>query len=551
MKQAVVIALTVATLSAMAQFPEVNWEYPVGAPSFGSAAAADLDNDGFYEIVFTTYTNDGRAHCINAEDGSVKWIYDIGGCGDVAPLIYDVTNDGNLDVIINGSCNPWIFCIDGASGDLHWSEYSGGGDSPPTVADMDQDGLPEILFGNFTGQIAILNGEDGSIAQTIQAVWPQSALQTEPIPIDINSDGTLEIIACNYFNTSGLFVWAFDYGTGDVIWENEVQDPDADFHAYHAGAVADVDDDGLMEYVVSSGAGYVQAINVEDGSELWKVDIPESCMSALQIADLDDDGELEVVFNNNDWITFDERIWILNGADGAEEWSFPIVFPSFRGMSISDIDGNGTLDLVSAHFMGGVMAVEPYNGEIWQVDLLDYFESENLPYFEATFQPLLADFDQNGTMDVFVAGGYGTYEPDAFNTGSAFMIEAGEGTCPEWLMFRQDVLRSGYLSEDEIVESCEAVSVTEFPEGELNFDIYPNPNDGAFILEMLSSSSDWLILTIHDVTGSMVHQERIANSGSLFTQTPVNISRSISAGVYTIQIVQGDGLTGTLPLVIR
>ena len=120
MKQLCLFCTLFCCLPLFAQFPNINWEYNLDAPAFGSASAADLDNDGFYEIVFTTYTNDGMAHCLNAEDGTVKWVFDIGGCGDVAPLIYDMNNDGQLDVVVNGSCNPTIFCINGNDGSLIW-----------------------------------------------------------------------------------------------------------------------------------------------------------------------------------------------------------------------------------------------------------------------------------------------------------------------------------------------------------------------------------------------------------------------------------------------
>jgi outer membrane protein assembly factor BamB len=543
MKQFFFLICLCCTLSLQAQFPAIQWEYETGAPAFGSSAAADLDNDGFYEIVFTTYTNDGRAHCLNAEDGSIHWIYDIGGCGDVAPLIYDVNNDGQLEVIINGSCNPTIFCIDGNTGELLWSQPSGGGDSPPTVADIDQDGLPEILFGNFSGEIQVLNGEDGSTEKIIAAIDSGSAIQTEPSVLDVNGDGQLDILGANFFNEDGLYVWAFDYETGLPIWTNEKSNPDADFHAYHGGAIADIDQDGLPEYVIGSGAGFVNAINLEDGSDLWTIEVSASNMGAISIADLDEDGELEVVFNNNDYLTFDDRIWVLNGADGTEEWSYPITFSSFRGMSISDVNGNGKLDLVSGHFMGMLRAVEPYTGLIWEINLREQFENmDNFPWFETDHQPLVADFDQNGTMDVFAVAGYGTYTPDDLNTGKAFMIEGGVGTCPEWLMFRQDVLRTGYLSEEEIAASCMPSTTTEPEWNASNVRVFPNPNSGLFSLELeleLAESTTvqvQLMNTLGIQLNTLIPQQELIGRQQFSIQLP----EDIPAGLYYL-LIELDG----------
>ena len=495
--------------TSWAQFPNVKWEYPIGAPAFGSAAAADMDNDGLYEIVFTTYTNDGRAHCLNAEDGSVKWIYDIGGCGDVAPIIYDANQDGTLDVIINGSCNPEIFCINGATGELIWKKASGGGDSPPTIGDIDNDGLPEVLFGNFNGEIRILNAEDGSTSKVIQAEPNFRALQTEPTLVDVNQDGQLDILAANFFNENGLFVWAYDFD-GNLIWSNEQQSATADFHAYHSGALADIDNDGILEYVIGSGAGYVQAINVEDGSELWKIEVSSSNMSAITIADLDEDGVLEVIFNNNDPITFDERIWVVSGLDGQEEWSYPINFTSFRGMSVGYINDNEKLDLVSAHFMGTVRVVEPYVGLVWEMNLRQFFPSD-LPWFDADHQPLIADFDQNGTVDVFVAGGYGTYEPDNQNTGSAFLIEAGVGDCPEWLMFRQNINRTGFLSQEEIAENCALVATEEITETPVSLQIIPNPAQERIELRYQLPVAGPVSIELINSLGQVVYQNGVGH----------------------------------------
>ncbi|CAN5906907.1 hypothetical protein BH11BAC7_BH11BAC7_22330 [soil metagenome] len=494
------------SLFASAQFPTVNWQFSLPAPSFGSAASADLDKDGFYEIVFTTYTNDGKVHCLNAENGTERWNYNIGGCGDVAPLIYDVDNDDTLDVIVNGSCNPTIFCINGFTGQLKWSKPSGGGDSPPTIGDVDGDGLPEVLFCNFNGQLRIYNAEDGTTNRIIQMDPNNNPIQTEPTLVDVNNDGRQDVIVANYFNISGLYIWAYDYITNDTLWTNFNPDTSSSFNAYHGGAVADVDHDGLMEYVIGSNNGLVRALNVENGTVLWTDTIPKSNMAPVEIADLDHDGDLEVVITNNDWVTFDERIWVLDGATGNVEWSYATTFSSFRGCAIGDINGNDTLDLVAGFFMGDVIAVEPYTGLLWQTNLQSYF-SPNVPWMDVDHGPLIADFDQNGKMDVFVIAGYGSYTPDSLNAGMAIMFEAGSGHCPEWLMFRQDVQRSGYLSQADQDSSCANVldlSVEEIYSNVMG--LYPNPTEGKITIS-LGSTEDRVKLSVVEMTGRVVNEE--------------------------------------------
>ncbi len=143
-------------------YPEIRWWTDLDAPSFGSAAVADLDGDGKPEIVFGTYFNDEKIHCLNSEDGSQLWEYPTGSCNDASPVIIDIDDDQELEVIVPGSSSQTVYCLDGATGALEWATNEGHCiDSPPAVADLDADGDLEIVNGTFNGYVFCLDVDSG------------------------------------------------------------------------------------------------------------------------------------------------------------------------------------------------------------------------------------------------------------------------------------------------------------------------------------------------------------------------------------------------------
>jgi len=523
---------------AFAQFPNIQWDYDVGAPSFGSSAAADLDKDGKLEIVFTTYTNDGQAHCINAEDGSVLWVYDIGGCGDVAPIIYDLDGDDTLDVFVNGSCNPTAFSINGITGALQWSIPSGGGDSPPTIADIDKDSLPEVLFGNFSSQVRIVNGEDGSTNKTINI--NNGPIQTEPILVDVNNDSNLDIIVANWSNNTGYRIYCYDYNLNDTIWVHK-DTSSSTFHAYHAGVLADVDNDSIMEYIIGRNNGSIRAINVEDGSELWTHTGLTNTIGALTCADVDRDDTLEIIYVNNDYISFNDHIGVLNAYNGQFEWSYLVGAnnSSFRGAAISDINGNGQLDVITGHFGGKVRAVELYNGLLWELDLSLEFTPAPPFGFDVDHGPIIADFDHDDTLEVFVVAGHGTYTPDSTNVGRGFMIEAGLGYCPEWLMFRHDTRRTGYISTEEIDQMCDTtmLATPQLPvSASFSATIAPNPFVSNIDISFELPQEDWVQVELFNLQGQVIKTIQKQTYASGWHNMQVSLPTSLAAGFYWCRI---------------
>ena len=71
------------------------------------------------------------------------------------------------------------FCVDADSGYVQWKTVTGGGDSPPSSADVDGDGLPEVMHGTFYGNVKCLNGQTGAIKWN-RLIDTNAAIESEP-----------------------------------------------------------------------------------------------------------------------------------------------------------------------------------------------------------------------------------------------------------------------------------------------------------------------------------------------------------------------------------
>ncbi|MHB8878746.1 MAG: FG-GAP-like repeat-containing protein, partial [Myxococcaceae bacterium] len=163
----------------------------------GYAAVADLDADGLPEVVSVV----SSTHLITAyqHDGAVLW--------------------GPKDVN-NGVPTP--------------SGPSGGG--PPTIADFDGDGKPDVATAGGYGYL-VLNGQTGAVLWHSTATTDTSSRRTGSSVFDFEGDGRAEAV---YNDEHNLRVYDGVTGavllklcsTSGTLWENPViVDVDADDHA--------------------------------------------------------------------------------------------------------------------------------------------------------------------------------------------------------------------------------------------------------------------------------------------------------------------------------
>lgn len=526
-KKVLVSVCILISISSFAQFPFIKWSFDTRDASYGQSAAADIDGDGLLEIVFGCYRNDSCVYALNAEDGSMLWKYNTHppgyeGCNDVAPVIVDVDGDLSPEIIVPSSCNPTTFCFRG-DGSVKWQTPTAGSDSPPTVGNIEGDENPEILHGGFDGHVLCLDAATGAINWSLN-VNENSCIQTAPTMVDLDGDEKLDFVVASWaFGTDTSRIYAYRGYDHTLLWQKPVSDV-----IYHGTAVSDLDQDGKPELVIGSYNGTLYALNGEDGSEFWSYTYSLQSYyyigAPATIADLDKDGRCEVLFVNMD-------IAGCLSDSGSLLWHYEIpgFGTAFRGVVVSDINGDDNSDVVFGTSEGNLITLDGTDGSlIWNFDLASHFGKD----FELDHAPLIADFDNDSITEVFIVGGHGEYPNFQNDYGRAYMIAGGYGTGPDWLMFQQNHLRQSSLCNDTPVSLPDVAK-----KNNEKFLVSPNPANDEVLIDVPTAGKE-AILEFYSFSGQLI--QRIHHED---LNLPINI-RNLKSGYYMIRVIGTDVLTG-------
>ena len=205
------------------------------------------------------------------------------------------------------------------------------------------------------------------------------------------------------------------------------------------------------------------------------------------------------------------------------QYNVPGFQQSFRGVAIADITDDAFPDIIFGTNGGKVIALNGNNGSlIWTVDLAAHYGNTD---FELDHAPLVADFDNDDTLDVFIVGGHAEYPNFQNNFGRAYMISAGKGNGPNWLMFQRDIRRQSSLCGPTIS------AVEENPQQKNEINVFPNPSNDKIEITGLHNGT----IEIFNIQGQIIKTLNITN-----TNTTIDISE-LSSGAYAIKIVTDDG----------
>jgi hypothetical protein len=287
--------------------------------------AADLDGDGVPEVISTydcSYIGimyaDGSPYPAN-ELFSGDWVNSV-------PMFHD------LDLAIQG------WGDDGEDRD----EFT---DSPPAFADLDGDGLPELVLysdheraGEYVNRGNCLWAVEADLTRVpgfelpicsgepLYTGYQDNIVQVAPAPAigNLLGDDRPEIVVPSYDG------YLRCYGPdGALAWDYAFDSPGGDFVGASGAAIADLSGDGRPEIVFTtySITADVSRLVILDagGNESRSVPISgRGSMGPPTIADVDGDGALEIVLSLKDVLGGElggVQIWDVDGsADNCVEW---------------------------------------------------------------------------------------------------------------------------------------------------------------------------------------------------------------------------------------
>ena len=300
---------------------------------------ADLDADCVPEIVFNAYKNsafysDGVLRAIRGDTGEKVWtVSDPAYRTDSTsnPALGDITGDGLPDVVVQGE-GKYLVAIDSSGTPLWQSDPftfpSRSGSA--SIANMDGEGLPEIVFGSAVYDAAGTRLWEGSQGSGHNAIGPISCVA------DLTGDGRPEVVGGRTAYTFTGTVAGGDF-TGQILWDTNYTDG-------YCG-VADMDTDGDPDVVLVS-AGAVQVLEGATGAQMATLAIPGGGHGgAPNIADFDGDGAPEIgTAGGSNYVVID----FTPPATLAVLWQAPTEDDSSSrtGSSVFDFDGDGRAEVV-------------------------------------------------------------------------------------------------------------------------------------------------------------------------------------------------------------
>jgi hypothetical protein len=286
----------------------VLWTFDAGTASTalyaGAIAVGDIDQDGSADFVFGGAVV-SAAGALVADHGPLGSNWDTrDGRRSYMPSLYDISGDSVLDFIAGGSARS------GLDGTVLWSDETVG-DGFTALGDLEVDGEVEVVV-VADGEVHVLSGLEGDLLHTWPLPEPEAGECLDenrggpPTVADFDLDGRPEIgvAGCGAYTVfdadctpTGDFAFCPPARVDGVLWTAATQD-----HSSSAtgSSVFDFEGDGAAEAVYNDEC-FLRIYEGATGRVLFQT--ANSSRTGTEypvIADVDGDGNAEIVVSAND-----------------------------------------------------------------------------------------------------------------------------------------------------------------------------------------------------------------------------------------------------------
>ncbi len=460
---------------------------------------ADTDGDGTQEILVPDGGDGLRAYTLDASP-TLLWTKSLLEGAPVSAFTTGDTNGDGLDELI-GSVGYRSKLVVARMSDMTqtWTSDVRVGPFRTFPVDFDGDGELEVVGLNLNigreglPTLDVLSAT-GEMMLTNEMQWPITFESRLHGVTDLDGNGTLEAVL-TYHDRIGVV----DVSTGRLLREGLVS-LDGWSHSASALAIADVDGDGIQEFIVGI-YGWVLILDSQTFTPMWQSIFFDAPVMRIWVMNVDDDPALELIFAGNIVQAYDLETFLLEWQVSTDSYVLGFDVVDFNGDGVADyVLGleNGTIQIIDGVSRAVLAAASLDGGRVWDVDVVNVDMTPapeivaantrvsviRLSDLETVWQSIatsheynasgtihVLDLDGNGRTDILQAGPFGVFRYEATgryldvvmprivaHTPIAGFSRAGTTTRPS-VTFSERI-DEATLTSSSVIVSADGVSVT-------------------------------------------------------------------------------------------
>lgn len=418
--------------------------YNIGSQS--SPRAIDLTGDGIKDIIVGAGKSElaQTDHGVIALDGLTGDIlWEIATKGHIfgSPVFYGITDDLIPDVIIGGR-NQNLMAINGATGELIWKYEYNFDDDPVlqfatfnfyngviipdqngngyneylTINGGNWDALPNSSADRYPGVLLLFDTKTGEIlAADIMPDGKESYMS--PIAFSQPNSNDIKIIFGTGGETTGGHLYVTDLS---ALFEKNISSAQIlrtqqDHGFISPPVLADLNDDGTLDFISMTHDSHLSAINGRDFSILWAHHFPNmESSNGITVGQFTSDNRPDVftIMNQGVWPNYTNSKQIMvDGKTGALLFEESIGCFNLSTALAYDLNYDGIDEVIMSYndynceeeFEEGYDSPESMTNSIVAIDFTsaELTHIEQSPGFRSIFSsPWLGDLDEDGYVDL-------------------------------------------------------------------------------------------------------------------------------------------------------